>query len=256
VRDVSVCALQMWAYVSAYKTPHDDAEAQAARVHVDYPIWMDRVLGLGVTPTVRLQQALGRPGDIGPLDKALVWAHWMWFAAPHVAVAHVLLRRPDRFARGATMMYAVFDLGAIVYWLVPTAPPWYAAAEGHDTSQAPARRMMAEYGEQFWRDRWGPLYSVFGGNPLAAMPSLHFATSVMGARLLSDAGPVAGALGWAYAWLLGFALVYIGEHYVVDLIAGWALTDAVWRYGDRAAPFLSGVSRMLGRLEARTHADC
>ena len=57
--------------------------------------------------------------------------------------------------------------------------------------------MMVEYGEVFWRDGWGSLYSVFGGNPLAAMPSLHFATSVMAALLLAEVGPVAGALGFA-----------------------------------------------------------
>ena len=31
------------------------------------------------------------------------------------------------------------------------------------------------------------------------MPSLHFATSLMAAHLLSEVGPVAGALGWIYA---------------------------------------------------------
>ena len=41
-RDVAVCALQMWAYVAAYKTPHDDEAAQAARVHIRYPIVVDR----------------------------------------------------------------------------------------------------------------------------------------------------------------------------------------------------------------------
>ena len=29
-RDVATCALQMWAYVAAYKTPHDDVHAQQA----------------------------------------------------------------------------------------------------------------------------------------------------------------------------------------------------------------------------------
>ena len=65
--------------------------------------------------------------------------------------------------------------------------------------------MMIEYGEQFWGDRWGALYDVLGGNPLAAMPSLHFATSLMAAHLLSEVGPVAGArrvdlCGAARAW--------------------------------------------------------
>ena len=76
--------------------------------------------------------------------------------------------------------------------------------------------MMLEYGERFWGSRWNDLYDVLGGNPLAAMPSLHFATSLMAARLLSEVGPVAGAIGWTYAGTLGLALVYLGEHYAAD----------------------------------------
>ena len=119
---------------------------------------------------------------------------------------------------------------------------------------APAvRRMMVEYGEHFWRDGWGPLYSVFGGNPLAAMPSLHFATSLMAALLLAEVGPVAGALGFSYTVTLGFALVYLGEHYVVDLLAGAALTGAVRRLGPRAAPLAGRLARAVGSLEAIAH---
>ena len=98
--------------------------------------------------------------------------------------------------------------------------------------------MMIEYGQQFWGDLWGPLYDVLGGNPLAAMPSLHFATSLMAAHLLSEVGPVAGAVGWTYAVTLGLALVYLGEHYLVDLIAGAALTEGV-----RAAAPAPGAAR-------------
>ena len=65
------------------------------------------------------------------------------------------------------------------------------------------RRMMVEYGEEFWGSGWVPLYGFLGGNPLAAMPSLHFATSVMAAHMLAETGPVAGAVGWAYAGTLG-----------------------------------------------------
>ena len=109
---------------------------------------------------------------------------------------------------------------------------------------------MVEYGEYFWKDGWGPLYSVFGGNPLAAMPSLHFATSMMAAQLLSETGPLVGALAWGYTATLGFALVYLGEHYVVDLLAGAALTTAVRRTAPAAAPVLSRFGRAVAALEA------
>ena len=108
--------------------------------------------------------------------------------------------------------------------------------------------MMVEYGEWFWKDRWSPLYSVFGGNPLAAMPSLHFATSLMGAHLLEEVDPVAGAVGWTYALTLGLALVYLGEHYVVDLIGGAVLEETVRAAAPRATPAARRLTGLLERL--------
>lgn len=258
-RDVATCCLQMWAYVAAYKHPHDEPEAQRRGTHFAYPIRADRVLGLGELPTVRLQRAIARAGPDGAewsaLDRALVWAHWSWFMVPHGSIAYILLRHRERFPRAAALMYAVFDIGASFYWVIPTAPPWYAAAEQMPGAHGvPAvRRMMVEYGELFWQDGWGPLYSVFGGNPLAAMPSLHFATSLMAALLLAEVGALPGALGFAYLAALSFALVYLGEHYVVDLLGGAALTAGVRALAPRAGSLAARAGEAVAHLEAIAH---
>jgi membrane-associated phospholipid phosphatase len=251
LRDLGVCALNMWAYLAAYELPHDDPERLAERVRIDYPIAVDRVLGLGVVPTVRLQRGFSTPGSINRFERVLVWCHWVWFMVPHGSVIYVLWRRPERFAGAAARMYGVFDLGAVFYWAIPTAPPWYAARQGRlgDARAPRVRRMMMEYGEQFWGDRWPDLYDVLGGNPLAAMPSLHFATSLMGAHLLTEVGPVAGAFGWTYAGLLGLALVYLGEHYAVDLLGGAALAELVRHRAPRATPLARRFARGLGSLQ-------
>jgi len=252
-RDAATCGLQMWAYLATYQMPNDDPEALERRVKVAYPVRADRFIGLGKTPTLRLQRALGHPGRFRRWEKALVWSHWLWFLFPHGTVAYLLLRHPERFARGAGQIYATFDLGLIGYWAVPTAPPWYAAKAGlmDDGITPELRRMMVEYGEEFWGSGWGPLYGFLGGNPLAAMPSLHFATSVMAAHQLAETSPVAGAVGWAYAATLGVALVYLGEHYVVDLAAGLALTEGIRRATPAALPLLARASACVQRLEAR-----
>jgi PAP2 superfamily len=252
-RDAAVCALQMWAYLAAYELPHDDPVRLTERVHVRYPILVDRALGLGVPPTLRLQRSFSTPGEINRFERVLVWCHWMWFMVPHGSVVYVLMHRSDDFPAAAARMYAVFDLGASFYWAIPTAPPWWAARHGHldDRHPVEVRRMMNEYGEQFWGDRWGALYDVLGGNPLAAMPSLHFATSLMAAHLLSGVDPVAGALGWTYAVTLGLALVYLGEHYVADLLGGAALAELVRRSAPAVTPLAMGFSRGLQWLEAR-----
>ena len=223
----------MWAYFAHFDMPDDDPEAFLKRVRVDYPIAIDRALGLGTAPTIRLQRALSREGHVGPLEYGLSAVHWSWFLIPHGTCAYILLRHRRYFERSAVLMAACFDVGCIVYWVLPTAPPWYAAAQG---KLPPVRRIMAEAGERFWGRLWEPLYHSLQGNPFAAMPSLHFGTSAMAARLLSQIGPGHGAVGWTYALTLGFGLVYLGEHYVVDLLAGLALSEALWRVAPRLGP--------------------
>ncbi len=251
LRDLAMCSLNMWAYLAAYELPHDDPERLEARVRIDYPIAADTVLGLGVLPTLRLQHGFSKPAAINRFERVLVLCHWAWFMVPHASVLYVRLRRPERFTSAAARMYSVFDLGACFYWALPTAPPWYAARHGRFPAAGnPAlRRMMIEYGEEFWGDRWTPLYDVLGGNPLAAMPSLHFATSLMGAHLLSEVDPVAGAVGWSYAVVLGLALVYLGEHYAVDLVGGAVLAETVRRVTPVAAPLARRFARALVALE-------
>jgi hypothetical protein len=253
-RDAVVVTLHMWAYLAMYEMPNDDAEALERRVRVRYPVLIDRALGRGELPGVRLQRALSRPGRTTRLEAVLVWAHWLWFLIPHGTVAYLLVRHNDRFPRGAAMIYAVFDTGVLFYWVIPTAPPWYAARRGEILSDPALRRLMVEHGEAFWRERWEPLYSFLGGNPLAAMPSLHFATSAMAAYVLADLGPAEAALGWAYALTLGFALVHLGEHYVADLLAGAALMAAVTRLERPLGPRLLRAGRVVRAIEARAQA--
>ena len=146
----------------------------------------------GGAPTPVLQRALARGDGPTALDHALVYTHWAWFLQPHAAAAYILWKHPQRFPRSAVLICAVFDLGLAGYFLVPTAPPWWAAEHGRIQGM---RRIMVDVGQQVWGRLWSPLYGFLGGNPLAAMPSLHFATSLMAAHVLAEASPAAGAVG-------------------------------------------------------------
>jgi PAP2 superfamily len=68
---------------------------------------------------------------------------------------------------------------------------------------------------------------VEGSHPWASMRSDHFGSSVAAALALAEADLRLGAAAAAYAAALGFALVYLGEHYVTDLAAGLGLAAGV-----------------------------
>ena len=246
-RDVALYAMQMWAFIMVHEIPFDDPQRLRARLRSRYPIVSDRVIGGGRLPNTRLQQRLARFSGVGVVDRVLTWTHWLWFFEPYVSLALVLVRNNERFPRAARQMAAVFDLGCAVYFAVPTAPPWWASEEGLTGEEV--RRVMVEVGEDTWGSAWPKMYDALGGNPWAAMPSLHFATSLVAALSLAEVGKVEGTLGWTYAGTLGFALVYLGEHYVTDLLAGAALVAVVRRGEPLAEPLVHGVTRGLRRLE-------
>jgi membrane-associated phospholipid phosphatase len=246
-RDAALFALQMWAFTMIHELPYDDVEGLRARLRVGYPIRADRLIGLGQLPNVRLQRLLGRPGRTTRLDRVLTWVHWLWFIEPHAALTWILVRHNDRFPRAARQLAAAYNLGCAAYFIVPTAPPWWASEQGR--TDAPVRRIMVEVGEETWGRAWPTMYDSLGGNPWAAMPSLHFATSVLAALLLAETGPVEAAAGWGYAATLGFALVYLGEHYLCDLLAGLALVVAVRKGEPLGEPVVRRVNAVVQRLE-------
>jgi membrane-associated phospholipid phosphatase len=246
-RDVALFALQMWAFTVAHELPYDDPERLRNRLRVRYPIVADRAIGLGTLPNVRLQRALARVPGVRILDRFLTWVHWLWFLEPYLAMLYILVRHPERFPRAGRQLAGVFDVGCAVYFAVPTAPPWWASEQGMTGDDV--RRIMVGVGEDTWRGAWPAMYGALGGNPWAAMPSLHFATSVTAAISLSEAGRGAGGIGWAYAGVLGFALVYLGEHYVTDLVAGAALVASVRRGEALAEPVVELVNEGLRQLE-------
>jgi PAP2 superfamily protein len=172
-----------------------------------------------------------------------------WWAAENGYIADELARRaladPAAPASGASPRITGRPSGSLA-----------EEAAGSDAGEAEAetvrlRRVMVEVGEQVWGDAWPALYEALGGNPWAAMPSLHFATSLLAAMLLTENAPGAGAVGHAYAGALALALVYLGEHYLVDILAGAALV-AVVRLGEPllepAALRLSGAVQRLERI--------
>lgn len=249
-RDIALFGAQMWAFAVTHELPYDDPERLRQRLRVEYPIRIDRWIGRGELPNARLQRLLHRSPYGEHVTRFAAWMHWIWFVQPYLAIFWILIRRYRDFPHSERQMSAVFDIGCAIYFLAPTAPPWWSAENGF-TGDDEIKRVMVEFGERIWGPAWTRMFGTLGSNPWAAMPSLHFATALMAAILLSDAGGrFQGTIGWGYAGALGFSLVYLGEHYVTDLLAGAAIVLAVRKGEPLARPLIRIINSRLRRLEA------
>jgi membrane-associated phospholipid phosphatase len=68
----------------------------------------------------------------------------------------------------------------------------------------------------------------FEPNALAALPSIHVAATVLLLLAVRRISVQAGVLAGVYALLMTFAVVYLGEHYLIDALAGWVVAGVGW----------------------------
>jgi membrane-associated phospholipid phosphatase len=137
----------------------------------------------------------------------------------------------------------VLALGCLTYILVPTAPPWMAGGgspsiplDALPPLQRTAGRGWRHIGLEGFVHVWDT--GRDWANPTAAMPSLHAAIALF---VVVFFWPMVRrrwlrALMVLHPILMGAALVYLAEHYVVDVLAGWiivALSFWAWAWIER-----------------------
>ncbi len=241
-RYVAAGAAYMWLFKVTWEMPFDHPEKLRRRVRIDYPIKVDRFLGAGVTPTQRLQRALRTPGEVSAFDVAVTAVYGSWFL-PHVLLGYLLIRDERYVPRAAGRLSAAYHLTTPFYWLLPTAPPWWASEHGDRMDDEVERIVRAVVCHV--TGIAPPDNSEGPGNPWGSMPSDHISSAAITAMGLSEVGPIFGAIGWTYVAAAGFAVVYLGEHYLVDVLVGLAVAEIVRRGEPHVAPLVRAVAHAL-----------
>lgn len=236
----AMLASYMWLFKVSWELPCDDREQLRKRLMVDYPIRVDSWIGGGVTPGVRLQRALRDPERVSAFDKAVAVAYGSWFL-PHVLLGYLLATHEDYVPRAGARLAASYHLTTPFYWVVPTAPPWWASEEGGRMNGELHRVLRYVVCDVLKRPV--PEKDATPGNPWGSMPSDHVASAAITAMGLAEINRAYGALGWAYVGAASFAVVYLGEHYVIDVLVGLACAEIVRRSEPVFAPFVRAVAR-------------
>jgi membrane-associated phospholipid phosphatase len=122
--------------------------------------------------------------------------------------------------------------GFITYLLLPAAPPWYLADHGMldgaggrpvITYLKPGAFVaMADFLGLDGREVYPLAFATANPNDVAAFPSLHVAYPFLSFLVLRRGFGAVGWLAFAYTALVAFSVVYIGDHWVIDAIAGMA----------------------------------
>lgn len=113
----------VWLFKVAWEIPYDKPEKLEPRLRVEYPIRVDRRIGAGIPPGVRLQRAVRNPPRLSALDFAATGLHYLLWIAPHAALGVILVTDEDRFPRTAGRLAAVYHFTTLGYWYFPTTPP-------------------------------------------------------------------------------------------------------------------------------------
>jgi membrane-associated phospholipid phosphatase len=180
-------------------------------------------------PTVRLQEQFWHGANhLRWWDYVTWFLHLTHFFATFIALAVIWVLARDRFHRYAAMVCALALTGFVTYVVYPAAPPWMAARH-HNLGQS--NRMIGLVWEHLPFTNGGAVFEHGTGyaNDVAAMPSLHAAFALLFTLYLWRLVPryVRPVLA-VYPLAMTLALVYSGEHYVVDCVAGWIYAVAVF----------------------------
>jgi membrane-associated phospholipid phosphatase len=199
------------------------ADNIGAPVRRELPIRVEKFLFLGDLPTEFLQKHFFPSGtSISWWEVGVSIIYASHFFVPFLTAGILWARSRNEWRRWVNRFLLISLGGLLTYAVLPVAPPWMSSRDG---LLPPLERPIGR--------GWGRVHFEAATklldegravlNPVAAVPSLHAAYSMLLVTFLWKRvqQPV---LRWAmlsYPLAMSFALVYGAEHYVVDVLIGW-----------------------------------
>jgi hypothetical protein len=189
----------------------------------------ERWLFGGELINIRAQSAFFDVNHIQWYDYFFTFVHWSYFIVPHAVVVWVWWRHKEDFQHLLLATTMTLALGLVIYFILPANPPWMAP-EAIDSPGAPVvLRIMEPIGKELGGGLYEAGYKIVGeSNPIAAMPSMHFAITFILVWVAHGRGRGWEIAAWLYSLAMGAALVYMGEHYIIDILVGGSVTTYCW----------------------------
>jgi membrane-associated phospholipid phosphatase len=212
--------LPFTAVLIAYDFSRGLADTLGMPLHVSDVAAVDRFAFAGQVPTVWLQNHFLDPGSPHWYDAVATLVYASHFLATPITAAILWIRDRAVWVRFARRVIALALAGLATYILFPAAPPWYAARLG---VIEPVVRGSGRGWYWLHINHAGNLLDEGqrASNDVAAMPSLHTAyATIITLFVIQATRSKWRRLIVAYPVIMGLALVYTAEHYVIDVVLG------------------------------------
>lgn len=207
-------------------------------VHAADVLALERTLFGGLLPTQILQDALHPASGLDPWAIAGTVFYFLHFPLP-IAVAFLLWIRRRRAYYDYIAALILLSMAAFATYLVlPVAPPWWAAEHGliPGPDGAPAITYLKAQGFNDlarlfgFEGRYLFTYAIYEVNPnqVAAFPSLHAGYPFLAFLFIRRGFGRPGWLMLGYAVCVWFSIVYLADHYVVDVLGGVAYASVAY----------------------------
>ena len=215
-------------FLLAYDLARGVADNIGIAPHTSTGIDFDRALFGHTLPTNWLQDRLFDVNVAHWYDYVTFFVYLSHFFVTLLIAAFLWRFRYSLFRRWRAMVLGVAAAGFLTYALFPGTPPWLASQTGH------LPYITRTIGYMWQHVHLYPAAALFETsnryvNEVAAIPSLHAAYTLLVVLFFwGMARPWARALLLLYPLAMGFTLVYTGEHYVFDVVLGWAYAVGIY----------------------------
>jgi membrane-associated phospholipid phosphatase len=145
-----------------------------------------------------------------------------WVPVPLLFAVYLFFKNRKQFFYFSLTFLLVNLLGFVIYYVHPTAPPWFVQYYGFSFQPLKAGNTagLAKFDLYFGLDIFKSIYAK-GSNVFAAMPSLHssYPVIVLFFALRNKMG-YWNVIFFIVMVGIGFAAVYTSHHYILDVLAG------------------------------------
>ena len=231
-REQVIQMLRDWALMVVIYMAYDYSRGTADQwgIGVNYTALrdLDSLITFGREPISGMQRRFYTPNDVKWYDIVGSVIYMTHFVFPVLPLVFLRIRNRTSWLHYVRRFSLTLGISVFIFIIFPAAPPWMASREGY---LPPIQRITGRGWLELHLKTVSKTLDRGAGvlNAVAPMPSLHAGMALLVALwFFRNCKPWIRIAALAFPVAMLTALVYFGEHFIIDGLAGWAVVLLAW----------------------------